>query len=286
MSDRDDETGAEGWNDPELGAALRRKAKRGGRVISEADKSAEYYTPAALRALAHEILGGVDFDPATCAENPLGARRFLTALTGPALLAAPDAGAVLRRWSDELARLRQIGLRDLGLFFNPPYGRMIPLWLDALAQLHILTPVNSLSLVPCRPGSRWYVRHTGGDGADLVCELDGRVAFDVRQQETGSIVPGRDPARWGSVLLYRASELVSAEDLTPIRRRLERFGQTRLAGRRRRARARRDLAAPARRCIQPLDPNQERFSFDRAELAGAADGAWPANVLPLERHRK
>ena len=240
-----------------------RKKNRG--VIYEADASPEWYTPRALRELATMALRGIDLDPATCSENPLNAAHYLTAADGP-----PSADA----WFAVLKRCMGEGERP-SVWLNPPYGRETGRWLDQLSDLHALIPCNSLTLIPCRPGSRWYAHHTGPEGADLVCELKGRIAFDHRDA-SGAIVAGTEPARWACALLYRSGAPTTALDLAWVRRALARFGAVRLAGRQRRTRERRDWrranphGRPLRpRRLRPLDPRQLAMS-------------WPDNVIPFQ----
>lgn len=231
------------------------------RVIYETDPSAEWYTPRHLRELATEILHGVDLDPATCAENPIGASAFLTAADG-----LPS----VELWASRLP-LDVAGKEAPSVFLNPPYGRETSDWLAMLEALHGLRECNSLALVPCRPGSRWYTRATGPEGFDLVCELHGRVSFDTRNA-AGVIVAGKVPARWACVLLYRGGPYASALGLRWMRDKLARVGSVRLSGRARRLRARRGTHARQGRPRTPADPRQVPL--------------WPTNVIPMQPSKK
>jgi len=158
---------------------------RNARVIYAAHPSSDFFTPAPLRVLAHEILGSIDFDPATSARNPLGARVFYT------------RRALERDWTEHRPRT---------IFMNPPYGLGIRAWMFKLIATVTVVRARALVLVPARPGARWYgaaTDPTRPDAAQLLCELDGRVVFE---DPHGNPVLGKDGkpqgARWGSALLY------------------------------------------------------------------------------------
>lgn len=150
-----------------------------GRVIYDADHSDQWFTPAPLRALAHEVLGRVDVDPATSRRNPLRAQHFLT------------ARGLAKPW-DWFAP----GHPDLRLWLNPPYGPGVGEWMERAAAFAAVHPFRrGLALVGARPGARWYAAATRG--CQLFCELHGRQRFEGPDGQ-----PAADCARWGSVLLY------------------------------------------------------------------------------------
>jgi len=158
---------------------------RNARVIYAAHPSSDFFTPAPLRVLAHEILGSIDFDPATSARNPLGARAFYT------------RGALERDWTEHRPRT---------IFMNPPYGLGIRAWLFKLIATVTVLRARALVLVPARPGARWYGAATDPlrpDAAQLLCELRGRVVFEDPHGNPLRDKDGRKSgARWGSTLLY------------------------------------------------------------------------------------
>lgn len=236
------------------------------KVIYEENRSPEWYTPGWLRVLTTQVLAphahcasgearkhAITIDPATISSNPLNAAIARTLATAEG--APPDGHA----WARAL-------LTDHGgpggcvtLWLNPPYGRGIGDWLAAIevcrVKLHErASQLASLALVPARPGAAWYALEC--ERADVVCELRGRVTFEA--DSTAGIVASKDPARWGSTLLY------TGPDRVQVARALREHGRTTIA------RAR---------------PRYPRSG--RPGAAGREDGrqlplAWAPNVVPLE----
>ena len=207
--------------------------KPNARVIYKAHDSAEWFTGRSERELACRIFGGFpDLDPATAASNPLQSAVYFTL--------AQDGLA--HSWIEPLERLSSaVKQRPLRLWLNPPYGREIPKWMERFEStcLHFRERLQALALVPARPGSRWYAAQTVR--AQLHCELSGRLVFELPD---GSVPLGADgrpqPARWGSVLLYRG----------PNRARVARIL---------RARGVVHLDAPSPRVLAVADPRQLRL---------------------------
>lgn len=77
----------------------------GSPIIQHSSESNEWYTPADVIAMAHEVLRGIELDPASCPEanEVVGARRIFTR----------EMDGLSRAWSCR------------SFFCNPPYG-----WLD------------------------------------------------------------------------------------------------------------------------------------------------------------
>lgn len=173
------------------------------RVIYDAHPSSEWHTPAWLRTLAWEVLERIDLDPATDERNQLRAARFFTR----------EQDGRAHRWTDSAGVLGNV-------WMNPPYGKGITELWTADAALYGLGHPESrmLSLVPARPGARWYRRFTGQ--AQLFCELDGRVRFELPDG-----TPAPDQARWGSVLVYYGPDRARAARV------LRRHGAVRLVNR-------------------------------------------------------
>lgn len=109
-------------------------------------ESNEYYTPAEILADAHALLGGIELDPASCAEanEVVGARYYYTAE------------------QDGLGRAWDIGGRPTTVWLNPPYGfrggrSNQDLWSARLVAAYTAGVVSSaLLLVNASTGSGWF----------------------------------------------------------------------------------------------------------------------------------
>jgi hypothetical protein len=168
------------------------------RVIYAADPSCDYFTPAALRVVVNDVLGGVPgFDPATSSANPMQAGAFYT----------KEINALVTRWPSDARTI----------FCNPPYGRKIRAWIKLLSAA-AERGATVLALTPCRPGSIWYIQATRA--AQLVCELKGRVTYELP-----SGAPAPAGARWASCFLYWGP------DRQRVARKLRDVGEVRLCRR-------------------------------------------------------
>ena len=169
------------------------------RGIYKPHPSGAWYTPPDVIDPARAALGGFDLDPCTHPSNPTAARLHYSIRDS----------AWKHDWSAELVELaRATEAASVRVWMNPPFGRGIARWLDALHQtigevqrLHGL-PVHALVLVPARTETAWY-RDAAWAHAQGVCELAGRLRFARRK--AGRFVPGQT-ARWGCALLYYGPE--------------------------------------------------------------------------------
>lgn len=165
-----------------------------GRSIYAASASDQFYTPAHLRFLAREVLGKITLDPCTSQRNPILATHHIV---GPlhredGIAPAPNGLA----WPVDPCPPR--------LFLNPPYGRQVVGWIDALRMwMHRTWLLNgaALALLPARLGTAWYESSTSD--CQAYCELRGRVYFeDVDGAPILSESGKPQAARWASVMLY------------------------------------------------------------------------------------
>lgn len=267
------------------GPAVRRKPNA--RVIYKAHASPEWFTPTKIRELARLLLGGVagpacvrgpiTCDPATIALNPLGADIAIT--RGDAVIrglrrtpeSSSDAQAYGKAWAAAITRATRRARTPqplATLYLNPPFGKEIAFWLEALevCRRALGGRLASLVLVPARVGAGWYEQAT--TSADVVCELRGRLVFEVLRR--GKLEPARDGAgkpqgaRWGCVLLYTGPQSAW------VRRRLGELGAARYG---------RSAANRRGRAIE-LRKRERKAQNDRQlELAHTAGG----NVIPLRK---
>jgi phage N-6-adenine-methyltransferase len=92
-------------------------------------------TPPELVERIRALLGSIDLDPCTRAENPVGAARFYT----------PADDGILQPWNAER------------IFFNPPFGRTIELWVEK-AAIAAQDGAHVVGLVPAHTSSGWFQR--------------------------------------------------------------------------------------------------------------------------------
>lgn len=113
-----------------------------------------WQTPAWLVERVHGLFpGGIDLDPCTTPENPVGARRFFT----------PADDGILQPWLDAKS-----------VFCNPPYGKTIRHWVRKCIDAgHYGIP--TALLVPARTDSRWF--QEAWNAADDVLFFRGRLSF-------------------------------------------------------------------------------------------------------------
>jgi len=157
-------------------------------VIHERHRSSVWFTPLKIRSLAQHILGphGISLDPCTHLSNPLQAHAIYTRADN----------ALKRDWA---AAIRSVSLESHAtLYMNHPFGTGTA-WTDKFLETVLaMRQLRGLSLIPARVGSRWYRDYTGA--SQCFCELDGRLRFEVLKGKR--LVPAKDCARWGCVLVY------------------------------------------------------------------------------------
>ena len=111
-----------------------------------------WHTPAAVIALARDVLGTIDLDPASCAE----ANAVVQAET----FYAPPQDGLKMPWRGRT-------------WCNPPYGRGIERWVVKLVHEVDASNIAGLALVPARVDTRWFARLHRFP----VCFLNGRLQF-------------------------------------------------------------------------------------------------------------
>lgn len=115
-------------------AGLMRAAR--GLAVHFSSASEEWTTPPDVIAAVVEVLGEIDLDPASDPARSVPARRHFTLEDNG--LAQPWPGRV---------------------FLNPPYGHMLPDWVEAFASRHETAELSeSLLLVPSRTDTGWFDR--------------------------------------------------------------------------------------------------------------------------------
>jgi len=123
----------------------------------------EWYTPPEVIERAIRVLGAIDLDPASdrLAAASIPAARYYTQEQDG--LALPWAGRV---------------------WLNPPYGRVIGLWVAKLvAEYEAGRVTAAIALLPARPDTRWWQRLAGCP----ICFVRGRLRFSG--QGTGAPFP-------------------------------------------------------------------------------------------------
>jgi ParB family chromosome partitioning protein len=139
--------------------------------------SDEWYTPPNEVARVRQTLGGIELDPASCAEanKIVGAKRFFT----------KEDDGLGKSWH---ART---------VFLNPPYGkggRLVPLWVDKMIQEFTLGHFSEgVILVNSSTETQWFQPLL----AYPVAFRAGRIAF----LDPGTLEPKNKP-RQGSAYFY------------------------------------------------------------------------------------
>jgi site-specific DNA-methyltransferase (adenine-specific) len=128
----------------------------------------EWFTPESiLECVRAYYAGPIPLDPATHPSNPTKALRFYT---------QADDG-LKQPWTDPV-------------FINPPYGKEIRLWCEAIHNWS-LTNVPIVALLPCgaRFSTKYWQQHILSERLQAVCFVRSRVKF---LREDGS-VGGQNP---------------------------------------------------------------------------------------------
>jgi hypothetical protein len=172
-----------------------RRAPFNARVIYEAHPSGSWYTPLELRTQAQRWLcdseGRITLDFATCSLNALNARVAVTRKDNALKRDVP--------WVRYLDCVEVQHEHHPTAWLNPPFGRDIGEWIDRVLALVDARPeLRMVCLLPARPGTAWFSRVRSRAAA--VCELRGRLRFERKRGR--KLVPARQPARWGCVLVY------------------------------------------------------------------------------------
>lgn len=121
----------------------------------------DWHTPQGVLELVRQ-LGPLGLDVCTSADNPTGARRYLTSGPGPAWWP---------RWP-HWVRPGEV------LWANPPYGRELSHWVHGWSRLaghDCAEHVHGVALTPARPDTRWFGMLW--TRARAVCLWSGRLRF-------------------------------------------------------------------------------------------------------------
>jgi phage N-6-adenine-methyltransferase len=118
-------------------------------------------TPAELGAALSLAVGGFDLDP--CAPSRDARRARVKARL---LLTVEDDGLAVP-WRGQV-------------FVNPPYGRVLPRWVEKCAAESASARAVVVALLPARPDTRWWHEHVA-DTADVFM-LRGRLRFGDGEQ--------------------------------------------------------------------------------------------------------
>lgn len=153
----------------------------------ESHPSNTWFTPAELTSRFREIMGSIELDPCTVAENPVGAQRFYT---------AKDDG-ILMPWD---ART---------VFCNPPFGPTLVHWVEK-CKVAAASGAQVILLVSTRPENAYY--QAALEAADSVLMIRGRLAFQGMDRHTaipctvfGFNVSLASLSDWGVVLSREAA---------------------------------------------------------------------------------
>ena len=135
--------------------------------------TAEWYTPAPIIEAARAVLGGIDLDPASCAEanRTVQATKYFD----------QKANGLERSWYGRI-------------WLNPPYSRgLIGAFVDKLAEdradYH-----QAIVLVNASPGVEWFTKLSAF--GDVLCLLDKRLRFRSPDHE-GAQSPRHGQAVFG-----------------------------------------------------------------------------------------
>jgi DNA N-6-adenine-methyltransferase (Dam) len=94
----------------------------------------EYYTPTLILALAIRVMGGLDLDPAWHPDCQVKAKRVYTA----------EQNGLAQEWRGRL-------------FLNPPFGKIIKLWIKKAVDAHAAGDVTqAIILTGARTDSGWF----------------------------------------------------------------------------------------------------------------------------------
>lgn len=116
-------------------------------------KTAEWYSPRHIVEAARAVMGGIELDPASCAEanQTVRAARFYS---------FEDDGLLLP-WFGRV-------------YLNPPYGNELPPWVERLVQSYEAGHIEqAVALLPARTDTAWFQPLF----AYLLCFVRGRLRF-------------------------------------------------------------------------------------------------------------
>lgn len=115
-------------------AGLVRAAR--GQAVHFSSASEEWTTPPGVIEAVVELLGEIDLDPASDAARSIPAKHHFTV----------ENNGLAKPWSGRV-------------FLNPPYGHVLPDWVEAFAARHERAEfTEGLLLVPSRTDTEWFHR--------------------------------------------------------------------------------------------------------------------------------
>lgn len=142
-------------------------------AVHYSSDSAEWYTPPAIIAKVVELFGAIDLDPCSNDKNTprVPARQHYT----------KDDNGLLQHWTGRV-------------YMNPPYGREIVDWIEALCEQYESGDVlQGIALVPARTDTEWFNRLRDYPR----CFVKGRLSFSDNS----------NPAPFPSMVVYLGRDL-------------------------------------------------------------------------------
>lgn len=114
-----------------------------------------HLTPAYILEPIRELLGGIELDPCTTPQNPVGAQRFFT----------PPTDGATQYWDAET------------VFCNPPYGEARVRWVRKCIEAGVIRRARVVLLIPAHTDTRIW--HEAMNNATSVLFIKGRVKFGI-----------------------------------------------------------------------------------------------------------
>lgn len=132
----------------------------------------EWLTPSYVLDPVRAMLGGIDLDPCSTAENPTGASQFY----------APPQDGLALPWDAD------------GIFVNPPYGKAREPWVERCMEAGA-GGLRVVLLMPAHPDTRVFQRAVAS--ASGVLFLQGRVKFGVLRPNRRQVAASHPSALFG-----------------------------------------------------------------------------------------
>lgn len=164
--------GTNEWSDRELRDQLEAAGKTTGQLMVQSDNN-EWYTPKGYMDSVHEVMGGIDLDPAS---NPEANK-----IVGATTIYTIDDDGLSQQWSGRV-------------FLNPPYGRLAGDFVTRLAnECDAGNVTQAIALVNAHcTDTHWFQHLWGG----VLCFTDHRIDFYRPDSKT------HNQSTHGSVFAY------------------------------------------------------------------------------------